>query len=215
MPNMKTDMGGAAAVLAAFNAAVALGTQVELTAVLCIAENSVGPNATRPDDVLHMLSGKTVEVNNTDAEGRLVLADGVAWVARERNPDQVVDVATLTGAQGVATGQRVAAIITNRDALESTTVQVGRKTGELVHPLPFIPEFFQSEFSSTIADMRNSVKHRNNAQVSCAAQFIYSHLDATGYENEWLHIDLAAPSNANGRGTGFGVGLLLGLIDVI
>jgi len=94
MPGMKSDMGGAAAVLSAFEAAVRLGVDGPLTAVLCIAENAIGPGATRPDDILHMYSGRTVEVNNTDAEGRLVLADGVAWVARHREPSLVVDMAT-------------------------------------------------------------------------------------------------------------------------
>ena len=211
MPGMKTDMGGAAAVLAAFEAAVALDFDRPLTAVLCVAENAVGPGALRPDDVITMHSGKSVEVNNTDAEGRLVLADGVAWVAKQRRPERIVDMATLTGAQAVSTGKRIGALYASDEALELAAVRAGRHTGDLVHPLPYVPEFFRREFSSTVADMRNSVKDRSNAQSSCAAQFIGNHLMAAGYTKPWLHVDMAGPSVASNRATGFGVGLLLAL----
>jgi len=212
MPGMKTDMGGAAAVLSAFEAAVSMGHAGPLTAVLCIAENAIGRDATRPDDVLHMYSGRTVEVNNTDAEGRLVLADGVAWVAKHRAPAVVVDMATLTGAQSVSTGKLHAALYCSDDDLESRAVAIGRTTGDLAHPLPFAPELFRKEFASSIADMKNSVKNRSNAQSSCAGQFVGNHLRAAGYEGPWLHIDMAGPSTHAGRGTGWGVGMLLGLI---
>jgi probable aminopeptidase NPEPL1 len=85
-----------------------------------------------------------------------------------------------------------------------------------VFPLPFVPELFRREFSSPVADMRNSVKDRNNAQSSCAAQFIHNHVTAAGYDGPWLHVDMAAPAVApNGRGTGFGVGLLLALVGAL
>lgn len=211
MPTMKTDMAGAAAVLAAFEAVAALGAPIRLTAALCIAENAVGPSALRPDDILTLYSGKTVEVNNTDAEGRLVLADGVAWVARNRSPDTIVDLATLTGAQSISVGKRTAAIYCNDDALEGDAVRAGRASGDLVHPLPYQPELFRREFSSPVADMRNSVKDRNNAQSSCAAQFIGNHLDAVTTTARWLHVDMAGPATSGDRGTGYGVGLLLTL----
>lgn len=212
MPGMKTDKAGALAVLAAFRAAVRLGFEDKLVAVLCIAENAIGPGAIRPDDVLTMYSGRTVEVNNTDAEGRLVLADGIAWLARNRSPDVVVDLATLTGAQSVATGKRHAALYCNDEALEVQAVAAGKHSGDLVHPLPYVPELLRPEFRSPIADMRNSVKDRGNAQPSCAAQFIGNHIQAVGYEKPWLHVDMAAPAvGASGRGTGYGVGLLLAL----
>lgn len=213
MPGMKADMGGAAAVLGAFEAAVALGARRAITAVLCLAENSVGPASTRPDDILHMKSGRTVEVNNTDAEGRLVLADGLAWVAADDTVDRFVDLATLTGAQLVATGKRFAAVVCNDDTLEATAVDLGRRTGDLVHPLPYCPEFYFREFQSKVADMKNSVKDRSNGQSSCAAEFVRRHLPADD-TRPWLHVDLAGPSKAAGRGTGFGVGLLLGLAGV-
>jgi probable aminopeptidase NPEPL1 len=213
MPGMKSDMAGAAAVLAAFAAAVRLGTPHRLTAVLCVAENSVGPLATRPDDILTMYSGRTVEVNNTDAEGRLVLADGLAWVVRNRGPHEIVDMATLTGAQSIATGKRHAALYCNDEALELRAVAAGRASGDLVHPLPFAPELYRGEFQSSVADMKNSVKDRNNAQSSCAAQFLLNHIP--DFRGPWLHVDMAAPAvTSSGRGTGYGVGLLLTLAGV-
>ena len=99
MPGMKRDCGGAAGILGAFYVAVKNGFKDTLHCVLCLAENAVGPLATRPDDIHIMYSGKTVEINNTDAEGRLVLADGVSYAARDLSADIVLDMATLTGAQ--------------------------------------------------------------------------------------------------------------------
>ena len=209
MPGMKGDMGGAAAVLGAFSAAGQIGCDHNLMAILCLAENSVGPDATRPDDVLTMRSGKTVEVNNTDAEGRLVLGDGVAWAA-EQGADIIIDCATLTGAALVATGKIHAALYCNDEALEKAAVVAGRLAGEPCHPLPYAPELFRKEFRSAIADMKNSVKDRGNAQSSCAGQFVGNHLPDPA--PRWLHIDLAGPAwGHNDRGTGFGVGLLLTL----
>ncbi len=212
MPGMKSDMGGAAAVLAAFQAAVKRKANLRLTAILCIAENAIGSGAIRPDDVLHMYSGKTVEVNNTDAEGRLCLGDGVAWAVKHRDPEVLIDMATLTGAQGVATGKAHGALYCNDEALERRAIAAGRSSGDLVHPLPYAPELYRKEFASTVADMKNSVKDRSNAQSSCAGQFVGNHLG--DYDKPWLHIDMAAPSRSGPRATGFGVGLLLTLAGV-
>ncbi|MCO4773267.1 MAG: leucyl aminopeptidase family protein [Deltaproteobacteria bacterium] len=213
MPGMKGDMGGAAAVLGAFVAAAKLKGNTRIHALLCLAENSVGPESTRPDDILSMYSGKTVEVNNTDAEGRLVLGDGVAHANKHLSPDVIVDLATLTGAQLMATGKRHAGIVTNDEDLEAAAVVTGRSTGELVHPLPYVPEFFRKEFKSEVADLKNSVKDRMNAQTSCAAQFVAEHLG--DFDGSWLHVDLAGPSGLdNGRGTGYGVALLTELFEI-
>ncbi|MCA9537662.1 MAG: leucyl aminopeptidase family protein, partial [Myxococcales bacterium] len=175
MAGMKTDMGGAAAVFGAFTAAVRLGTPHRLRALLCLAENAIGSKAFRNDDIITLYSGRTVEVNNTDAEGRLVLGDGVAYATRHLNPDVLIDLATLTGAQLVATGHRHAGAVCNDDALEAAAVAAGRKTGDLVHPLPYCPEFYRKEFKSPVADLKNSVKDRMNAQSSCAGQFVAEH----------------------------------------
>ncbi|XP_017859617.1 PREDICTED: probable aminopeptidase NPEPL1 [Drosophila arizonae] len=157
MPGMKRDCGGAAAILGAFYAAVKCGFKDNLHAVFCLAENSVGPNATRPDDIHTLYSGRTVEINNTDAEGRLVLADGVCYANKDLKANIILDMATLTGAQGVATGKYHGAILTNSEPWESKALQAGRKSGDLLAPIIYCPELHFSEFASAIADMKNSV----------------------------------------------------------
>jgi leucyl aminopeptidase len=129
------------------------------------------------DDILTLHSKKTVEINNTDAEGRLLLADGTSYAARELGADVVLDAATLTGAQLIATGDLHGAVVSNDEELERILVEAGRTTGDLTHPLPFAPELYKPEFKTPYADMRNSVKNRNNAQSSCAAQFVYWHIE--------------------------------------
>jgi len=215
MPGMKRDMGGSAALLCAFDAAVASSyVKTPLHVILCIAENAVGPVATRPDDVHLMYSGKSVEINNTDAEGRLVLGDGVAYAVKNLNPYLIVDMATLTGAQGVATGKHFAAIYCNDEEIEKQAISAGKITGDLVHPVPYAPELFRSEFKSAVADMKNSVKNRANAQASCAGQFIGNHLGSFQDTGKWLHVDMAYPSFDGGdeRATGYGVALVQGLL---
>ena len=206
MVGMKGDMGGAAAVTGAFMALVEQKVKTQLVLLVPLAENAIGPDSYRPDDILDMHSGKTVEINNTDAEGRLLLADGVSYASREYKPDLVIDAATLTGAQLVSTGKRHASVVSNRAGVEALAVSAGQRSGDLTHPLPFAPEVFQREFDSEVADMKNSVKDRANAQSSCAGQFVYSHMSDTGLP--WLHVDLAGPAMPGRRGTGFGVALL-------
>jgi probable aminopeptidase NPEPL1 len=215
MEGMKGDMGGAAAVFGAFTVLVDERCPDALSLVLCIAENAVAGTSYKPDDILRLHSGKTVEINNTDAEGRLLLSDGVSWAARELHADIVIDAATLTGAQLVSTGLLHAAVVSDDADLEAAAVRAGRESGDLTHPLPFAPELFQREFQSPIADMRNSVANRMNAQSSCAAQFIYSHMsEAPGAKaRKWLHVDLAGPAFPKDRATGFGVALLVRLVS--
>ncbi len=207
MPGMKVDMGGAAAVLEALRVAAELGAEARIDAILCLAENSVGPDALRPDDVITLYSGKTVEVNNTDAEGRLVLADGVAYAVKDCGANVVVDLATLTGAQLMATGKLHAAIVSNDEGLEARALAAGRRSGDLVFALPYAPELFRGEFHSQVADLRNSVKDRMNAQSSCAAQFVAESLPPADAVR-WLHVDMAGPVTVRDRATGFGVALL-------
>ena len=210
MYGMKFDMGGAAGMVGAALALAAAGTKDEIICAAALAENAIGPNAYRPDDILEMHSGKTVEINNTDAEGRLVLADGASYVARKFKPDVLIDMATLTGAQLVATGRRHASVVSNRAGLEAAAVEAGRASGDLTHPLPFAPELFQAELRSKVADMRNSVADRMNAQTSCAGQFIYSHI--ADLDLPWLHVDMAGPSSFGDRGTGYGVAFTAALL---
>lgn len=208
MCGMKRDCGGAAGVLGAFYVAVKLGFSDNLHAVFCLAENAVGPNAIRPDDIITMYSGRTVEINNTDAEGRLVVGDGVAYAHKDLKANIILDMATLTGAQGIATGRYHAAVVTNSPEWEELSVRSGIVSGDLIHGMPFAPELHFSEFASALADMKNSVADRNNAQPSCAGLFICSHL---GFEfpGVWLHIDMAYPVHCGERATGYGVALLL------
>jgi probable aminopeptidase NPEPL1 len=206
METMKADMGGAAAVLSAFAVLAAQKPRHRLSLVLCMAENAIGPAAYKPDDVLELHSGKTVEINNTDAEGRLLLGDGVSYAARVLGAEVILDAATLTGAQLISTGMVHAAVMSNDAGVEQGLVAAGFASGDVCHPLIFAPELFQAEFKSPIADMRNSVKNRNNAQSSCAGQFIYSHIDDTSAK--WGHVDLAGPAFRADRGTGYGVALL-------
>ncbi|KAM8867148.1 putative aminopeptidase NPEPL1 isoform 1-T1 [Synchiropus picturatus] len=210
MPGMKRDCGGAAAILGAFRATVKQGFNDNLHAVFCLAENSVGPTATRPDDIHTLYSGKTVEINNTDAEGRLVLADGVAYASKDLSADIVLDMATLTGAQGISTGKFHAAVMSNSEQWEAACVRAGRSSGDLAHPLVYCPEMHFSEFTSAVADMKNSVADRENAQSSCAGLFINSHL-GFDWPGVWVHVDIASPVHAGERATGFGVALLMAL----
>lgn len=206
MVGMKADMGGAAAVLGAFAALVKGGAPCKVSAVICLAENAIGPAAYKPDDVIEMHSGYRVEINNTDAEGRLLLGDGVSYAARKLEADIVIDIATLTGAQGVATGKLHGALVSDDEDVERAIVEAGRASGDLVHPLPYAPEFYRPEFSSKIAHMRNSVANRANAQSSCAGEFVHWHMDGT--EARWAHVDMAYPAMSGGRATGYGVALL-------
>lgn len=173
----------------------------------CLAENAVGPDAYRPDDVIRLYSGKSVEITNTDAEGRLVLGDGVAYASKDLKADVIVDMATLTGAQGPATGKYHCAVLTNSDKWESVCVEVGKTSGDLCFPLVFAPELHFSEFTSEIADMKNSASKGDNAASACAGLFVHSHL-AKDYEGVWIHLDIASPVQDGDRATGFGVALL-------
>lgn len=210
MPGMKRDCGGASGILGAFRLAVLTGFKENLHAVFCLAENSVGPLSTRPDDIHTLYSGRTVEINNTDAEGRLVLADGVFYAHKDLKADIILDMATLTGGQSVATGKHHAAVLTNNEHWENALVDAGLASGDLTFPIPFCPEFHFSEFNSAVADMKNSVADRSNALSSCAGLFILAHL-GFDYPGTWMHVDMAAPVHCGERATGYGVALLVSL----
>jgi probable aminopeptidase NPEPL1 len=160
-----------------------------------------------------MYSGKTVEVNNADAEGRLVLGDGVAHATKHiEKLDLVVDMATLTGAVMVTTGKKHAGVLCNKAELETRAVQAGMQSGDLCYPLLYAPELLMEEFKSEVADMKNSVKDRSNAQASCAGHFIESHLEES-YQGGWIHVDMAGPAMIGERSSGYGVGLVLSLLQ--
>jgi probable aminopeptidase NPEPL1 len=213
MCGMKRDMGGAAGCFGAFLALAkggGLSSGQPLHCVLCVAENSIGSKAFLQDDIIKGYSGLTVEVNNTDAEGRLVLSDGVSHVAKHLDCELVMDMATLTGAQGISTGTHHGLVLASDAELEHDVVKAGRESGDMVHPGIFAPEILMHEFDSEFADLKNSVKNRSNAQASCAGLFIHRHLTQCGYSGRWLHIDMAYPSHEplGEFSTGWGVALL-------
>jgi len=207
MPGMKRDCGGAAGILGAFYAAVKQGFDQNLHAIFCLAENAVGDRATRPDDIHTLYSGRTVEINNTDAEGRLVVSDGVVYANKDLKADVILDMCTLTGAQGISTGRYHAAHLTNSAEWEEKTFNAGLASGDLSFPLVYCPELHFQEFYSAVADMKNSVADRNNAQSSCAGLFINAHL-GFDFPGTWIHVDMAAPVHTGERATGYGVALL-------
>jgi len=213
MPSMKMDMGGAACCLAAFCTLVASGFKERLHCVLCIAENSVSPDANKPDDIITMLSGKTVEIANTDAEGRLVLADGVWYAKNKLNANTIIDVATLTGAQAFASGKIHASILCNHENAEVECVRAGKKSGDLVHPLPYAPDLHFSDLKSPFADMKNSnLGSMDGPPSSIAGLFIASHIDFAS-DVDWLHIDMANVACVSEHATAYGPPLICTLLS--
>jgi leucyl aminopeptidase len=187
MEEMKSDMGGAAAVLATVAAAAELGLAVDVEAWVPMAENMPSGTAIRPSDVLTIRGGKTVEVNNTDAEGRLILADAIAR-ACEDGPDVVVDVATLTGAQLVALGARTTGVMGNDDELRSSVVAAAGRAGEPSWPMP-LPAELKKGLDSEIADLVNTGPREGG--MLTAGLFLQEFV-AEGVR--WAHLDIAGPA---------------------
>ncbi|MCX4991432.1 MULTISPECIES: leucyl aminopeptidase [unclassified Streptomyces] len=184
---MKCDMAGAAAVFAAVVAAARLGLEVNVTGWLALAENMPSGSATRPGDVLRMYSGKTVEVLNTDAEGRLVLADAL-WKASEDKPDAIVDVATLTGAMVLALGNRTFGVMANDDAFRASIVEAAEEVGEESWPMP-LPEHLRKGMDSPTADIANMGERMGGGLV--AGLFLR---EFVGEGITWAHLDIAGPA---------------------
>ncbi|HVE47501.1 MAG TPA: leucyl aminopeptidase [Acidimicrobiales bacterium] len=190
MMTMKTDMSGAAAVMAAMSALPALGAQVRVLGFLPVTENMPGGGAIKPGDVVRIRNGKTVEVLNTDAEGRLVLADGLS-LAAERAPDAIVDVATLTGAQIVALGPKIAAVLGNHEGLLDQVRRAGERAGEAVWPLP-LPEEYRKDIDSDVADLKN-IGQPGKAGAVVAGLFLQEFVAGV----PWAHLDVAGPARAD------------------
>ncbi|GGF24078.1 leucyl aminopeptidase [Subtercola lobariae] len=203
MIGMKNDMTGAATVLAATLAVAALGLPVRVTAWLCVAENMPSGSAIRPGDVLSIYGGRTVEVLNTDAEGRLVLADGLV-AASEEHPDAIIDVATLTGAQVTALGNRYVGTMGD-DELVASVIASAKAVGETLWPMP-LPAELRPLLNSDIADLQN-VKPGNTAGGMLIAaiflrEFVGEKADGSG-AIPWVHLDIAGPAVNGGEGYGF------------
>jgi leucyl aminopeptidase len=213
MYGMRYDMAGAATVLAVAHAIAQLGLKIRVTAYGALAENMPSGSAFRPSDVLTIYGGKTVENGNSDAEGRLVLADGLAR-ANEDHPNLVVDVATLTGACVVALGDRTAGLMATDDATADLVLDAAEATGEDIWQLP-IPDEIRSKLDSKVADLRSTGTDRW-AGALVAAAFLREFV-AAGIP--WAHLDIAGPAFLDGKpygyvargGTGVGVRTLIAL----
>ncbi|WP_432049163.1 leucyl aminopeptidase [Streptomyces asiaticus] len=184
---MKCDMSGAAAVFATVVTAAKLGLRVNLTGWLALAENMPSGSATRPGDVLSMYGGKTVEVLNTDAEGRLVLADAITRAGEEK-PDAIVDVATLTGAMVLALGNRTFGIMTNDEAFRTTLHEIAGEVGEPSWPMP-LPDHLRKGIDSPVADLANMGERMGGGLV---AGIFLKEFVADGIT--WGHLDIAGPA---------------------
>jgi leucyl aminopeptidase len=212
MEEMKMDMSGGAAVLEAVAAVAELGLGVNVVACVPSAENMPSGTATRPGDIITQLNGKTVEITNTDAEGRLILADALTYCVRELGANRLVDIATLTGAVIIALGSTYAGLVANDDEWADRVTAAGQHTGELVWRLPLHPEF-RELVRGKDADLVNSSSKRK-ASTIYAAEFLKEFVD----DVPWAHLDIAGtawdvgrPYVGNGP-TGFGVRLFVDLM---
>ena len=211
MMAMKSDMAGSAAILATLTALEQLQPNVRVTALMMMAENAISGTAQRPSDVIKHYGGTTVEVINTDAEGRLVLADGLAFADLNLDPDYLVDIATLTGAATLGLGRQYAAMYTRDNALAAQLSKAGEASGDRVWHMPLVDDYKDS-LGSDIADLNhNASKGKYSAGSVTAALFLENFVGT----RRWVHLDIAgtarsevdAGENSKG-GTGFGVRLL-------
>jgi leucyl aminopeptidase len=209
METMKMDCSGGAAVIAAMTALPALGPKIKVVAAVALAENMPGAKAVKPGDVIRHYGGHTSEVLNTDAEGRLVLADALAWMS-EQKPDAMVNIATLTGAMAVALGTRVAGVLSNRPELSGQLLEASKRTGEPLWEMPLV-EDYRKLMKSTVADIKNISGIRQGGAIT-AGLFLK---DFVG-ETPWAHLDIAGPAwvdkpehYLSAGATGYGTRLLL------
>ena len=191
---MKYDMGGSATVFWTMEALASTGYAGKVTAITCMAENMPSSNAQRPCDVIKTLSGKTIEILNTDAEGRLVLSDGL-WKAGEFDPEYIIDFATLTGACVVALGHEATGLWSNDDDFRTRIHEAGNAVDELAWPMPLLPAFEKEMTNSKIADTRNLGAGRWGG-ANTAAAFLKQFVPNRGYEKDgeqipWAHMDIA------------------------
>jgi len=208
---MKSDMAGAAAILATLTALEELQPNVRATALMMCAENAISATAQRPSDVIKHYGGTTVEVINTDAEGRLVLADGLAYADINLDPDYLIDIATLTGSVTLGLGRQFAAMYTRDDKLAAQFVKAGADSGDRVWRMPLIDDYKDS-LESDVADFNHNASAAKYSAGSVTAALFLEHFAG---KRRWLHLDIAgtgrsevdAGENPKG-GTGYGVRLL-------
>ena len=209
---MKSDMAGAAAILSATVAMAKIQPRVRITALMMCAENMVSGTAQRPSDVITQYGGTTVEVINTDAEGRLVLADGLAYADLELKPDYLLDIATLTGAATLGLGKQHGAMYTRNPALAASLQAAGDRIGERVWPMPLIDDYVPA-LASNVADFNHDASAKNFSAGSVTAALF---LEQFVGEQNWVHLDIAGPARSDADtgesikgGTGFGTRLLI------
>ena len=205
---MKSDMAGAAAALATISALPDLQPQVKVTVLMMCAENALSGTSQRPSDVITQYGGTTVEIINTDAEGRLVLADGLAYAVENLDPDYLFDIATLTGSATLGLGRQYAALYTRDEKLAKELVAVGETSGERVWHMPLVDDY-QDSLESEVADLNHNADKGNYSAGSVTAALYLEHFVG---DSRWIHLDIAGTGrsetdsgeNAKG-GTGFGV----------
>ena len=198
MHYMKSDMGGAAAVLGSVDACARLKLKVDIMAIAPATDNAIDNTAIKPGDVISSYAGKTIEVIDTDAEGRLVLADAIAYAVKEHKPDILIDLATLTGSVVGTLGPLAAGLFTNNDQLARSLSEAGDISGERVWRLPMYDEY-QDEMQSDIADIKN-LSEKPYAGAATAAKFLEFF---TAQHPSWAHLDIAGTAyQANGFGKG-------------
>ena len=212
---MKSDMGGAAVVLGVVELAAKLKLNVNIVGVVASAENAVDSNSYRPGDVINSYSGKTIEIIDTDAEGRLVLADGLSYIIKKYKPEQVIDLATLTGSVVQTLGYSAAGMFTNNTEMANEMSKVGFQTNERVWQLPMF-EDYESDLHSDIADLRN-FSGKPIAGAITAAKFLEAF---TEEHKSWMHLDIAGVSFGDSpyakmkSASGYGVQLITNYIKL-
>ena len=215
MADMKSDMSGAAAVAATLITAARLKTKVNIIGAIPVVENMPSGSATRPGDIVRSHAGKTIEIGNTDAEGRLILIDAISYVIKQYKPQMLIDLATLTGACVVALGDKIAGVFSRDDDLANGIIASGEKTHERCWRMP-LPADYKELLKSDFADINNMSSSRWGGAIT-AALFIS---EFTG-DTRWAHIDIAGPAYLKSEsaycgpgGTGFGVRLLCDFLEI-
>jgi leucyl aminopeptidase len=217
MEDMKADMSGAANVIGAFYALSKLKSDKELYAVVPLAENMVSSKATRPGDIIRFYNGKTAEVKNTDAEGRLILADALAYTSQEIKPDVIIDLATLTGAATIALGPVYAGLMSENNTLTKDIIQAGEETGERCWRLP-LEEAYEANMHSHFADFANIGTKGYRAGTTMGGMFLREFVSK---DIPWAHLDIANVATdcpfksylPSFGATGFGVDLITKLLS--
>ncbi|MBI1858314.1 MAG: leucyl aminopeptidase [Candidatus Melainabacteria bacterium] len=188
MMDMKCDMGGAAAVLGTMSAITKINPKVAVTAIIPAVENMLGAGAFKLGDVVRSMSGKKFEIHNTDAEGRVILGDGLHWAVDKEKADKVFDYATLTGACMVALGENYTGIMTNNDELAAKVIEAGKHTGEKMWQLPLDDEL-RAKIDGDVADFNNTGNNRYGGAITAAA-----FLEKFVADKKWVHHDIAGPA---------------------